>query len=171
MLVAGIIAAAAVGQWVAAPQGNCPPGSTAVGKQGPEEFLLRRCMQDTEELTPATEDDLASKQFLCQPALENFQCCVAVYGTYENDDGVQDVGELRCIATPQGIFIGDSEQPTCPSTEITPAPNFSPDPQVQSATVWCGDTTTTSTNLEPAAIAAIVVTPLLLIAAAAGTAL
>ena len=34
---------------------------------------------------------------------------------------------------------------------------------------WCGDTTTT-TNLEPAAIAAIAATPVLLIAAAAGTA-
>lgn len=36
---------------------------------------------------------------------------------------------------------------------------------------WCPDTTTTTANLEPAAIAAIAVTPVLIIAAAAGTAL
>ena len=161
MLVAGLLAAAAVGQWVAAPQGDCPPGSTAETRFA-DNIQGRRCVA----LTPATEDDLASKQFLCQPALENFQCCFAVYGT-----NGQDNNQLICAAAPQGTSWWDDSSTLCTSTEVTEVPDDRPNLQV--ATVWCGDdaTTTTSTNLEPAAIAAIAVTPVLLIAAAAGIAL
>lgn len=126
MLVAGFVAALATMASTTissstASQGSCPQGYTAETEDHTV-FQVRRCVQGTEELTPATENNLTSKEFLCQPALANFQCCFA---------GLPNVAFLKCADVPQGSVIEGITY--CPSNEITQW--WGP----STATVWCGD--------------------------------